>query len=175
MSKWNRPCRLKKVEVKIKLYDGIMPQKQHTGDAAFDLYVPRDTELKTGRQVIDLGFALSLAHGFAALVQPRSGFSSKGIEVWYKKDEGQGGSFASDPHYRLDADVIVGLVDENYRGHVGAIVNVKRPIAENERIVIGKGVRIAQLRIVEVPQAEFVEVEALDDTERKSGFGSTGT
>lgn len=33
------------MEVKIQLNGGIMPQKQHVGDAAFDLYVPEDVEL----------------------------------------------------------------------------------------------------------------------------------
>lgn len=33
------------MEVKIKLNGGLMPQKQHEGDAAFDLYVPEDVEL----------------------------------------------------------------------------------------------------------------------------------
>lgn len=33
------------IAVKIKLNDGMMPQKQHEGDAAFDLYVPENVEL----------------------------------------------------------------------------------------------------------------------------------
>ena len=151
------------MEVKIKLYDGIMPHKQHTGDAAFDLYAPRDIRLKPGRQVIDLGFALELPHGYAATIQPRSGLSIKGMEA----------KINSVTH-NIDADVIRGLVDECYRGHVGVILKVVEPDARF--YIIPKGTRIAQMQIVSVPDVELSEVEALSETDRgQNGFGSTGT
>ena len=143
-----------------------MPQKQHTGDAAFDLYVPRDTELKPGRQVLDLGFALELPHGFAATIQPRSGLSIKGMEVKDKR--------GSDNILHIDADIIRGLVDECYRGHVGVIFKVFDTNASC--YFIPKGTRIAQMQIVSVPDIELVESEELSETDRgQNGFGSTGT
>jgi dUTPase len=69
------------IPVKIKLNGGMMPQKQHEGDAAFDVFVPEDVILRHGRQIIDLKFSIELPIGYAATIQPRSGFSSKGIEV----------------------------------------------------------------------------------------------
>lgn len=107
------------MEIKIKLDGGIMPKKAHKNDAAFDLYVPSDVSLHTGRQVVDLRFSLELPHGYAATIQPRSGFSSRGIEC-----------DSNGCIYRLDADVIRGLIDENYRGSVGVIVKVNEPNVE---------------------------------------------
>lgn len=92
-----------------------MPQKQHKGDAAFDLYVPEDVELIPRRQKIDMGFALELPKGKAAIIQPRSGCSLKGIEVWNK--------VTGQVRY-IDADVKIGLVDSNYRKNVGTILQV---------------------------------------------------
>lgn len=148
-----------------------MPQKQHEGDAAFDLYVPEDTEIHSMRQVIDLKFGLELPKGYAATIQPRSGFSAKGLEVEVDRSKID----LPDVDYRLDADVIRGLVDENYRGDVGVIVRVHEPFTLGERLIIKKGTRIAQMQIVEVPQVELVKVEELSDTDRgNGGFGSTG-
>lgn len=159
------------IPVKVKFNGGIMPKKQHEGDAAFDLYVPEDVELHSRRQVIDLQFSLELPKGYAATIQPRSGFSAKGIGVEINR------SHIDLPNldYRLDADVVRGLVDENYRGNVGVIVRVHEPFTLGERLIIKKGTRIAQMQIVEVPQVELIEVEELSDTDRgNGGFGSTG-
>ena len=162
-------------QVKIKLNGGIMPTKGSEFAAAYDLYVPEDTELKYGRQVIDLKFSIELPHGYAAIIQPRSGFSCKGMQVqamirlwWFMLL----GVFSKEK--RVDADVIVGLVDEDYRNNVGALVKSNYlPIFR--KAVIPKGTRIAQMRIVQVPQSELLEVEELDMTKnRGGGYGHTG-
>lgn len=57
------------MEVKIKLNGGIMPQKQHKGDAAYDLYVPEDVPIFFGRMLVDMKFALELPEGKAAIIQ----------------------------------------------------------------------------------------------------------
>lgn len=152
-----------------------MPKKATAGAAAFDLYVPQDTTLANGRQVIDLGFSMELPHGYAATIQPRSGFSSKGIEVDRKFVE-DGVCLDIEKGVRVNGDVIRGLIDEDYRGNVGVIVNVTFKPKPYETMVIKKGTRIAQMQIVEVPQVELIEVEELSDTERgEGGFGHTGT
>ena len=159
------------MKIKIKNYFGIIPKKAHDNDAAFDLYAPNDIELKHGRQVVDLGFAIELPHGYAATIQPRSGFSCKGMEVAFYRNQDL---FSGQP-INIDADVIRGLVDENYRGHVGVIVKVNSKVYENTRLVITKGTRIAQMQIVEVPDMEFEEVDELGSSDRaEGGFGSTG-
>lgn len=162
-------------QVKIKLNGGIMPTKGSEYAAAYDVYAPENIELKYGRQVIDLKFQIELQHGYAAIIQPRSGFSCKGMQVhamiryfWLLVL----GFFSREQ--RVDADVIVGLVDEDYRGNAGVIVksNFKSFI---RKAIIPKGTRIAQMRIVRVPDTELIEVEELDMTKnRGGGYGHTG-
>ena len=162
-------------QVKIKLNGGIMPTKGSEYAAAYDVYAPENIELKYGRQVIDLKFQIELPHGYAAIIQPRSGFSCKGMQVhamiryfWLLVL----GLFSREQ--RVDADVIVGLVDEDYRGNAGVIVksNFKSFI---RKAIIPKGTRIAQMRIVRVPDTELIEVEELDMTKnRGGGYGHTG-
>lgn len=151
-----------------------MPKKATEGSAAFDLYVPEDVVLKNGRQIIDMKFSLELPHGYAATIQPRSGFSAKGLEATKVFIDG---SFSADAEsgVRVDGDVIRGLVDEDYRGSVGVIVKASIKGHPYEKMVIKKGTRIAQMQIVEVPQVELIEVEELSETNRgEGGFGHTG-
>ena len=162
-------------QVKIKLNGGIMPTKGSEFAAAYDLYVPEHTELKYGRQVIDLKFSIELPNGYAAIIQPRSGFTCKGMPVqamirsfWFAVC----GIFSREE--RVDADVMVGLVDEDYRDNVGALVksNYKSFF---RKAFLPKGTRIAQMRIVRVPDTELKDVVRLDMTKnRGGGYGHTG-
>ncbi len=162
-------------QVKIKLNGGIMPTKGSEFAAAYDLYVPENIELKYGRQVIDLKFSIELPHGYAAIIQPRSGFACKGMAVhtmtksfWLLAL----GIFSREQ--RIDADVIVGLIDEDYRNNVGALVksNYKSLF---RKAFLPKGTRIAQMRIVKVPETSLIEVEELDMSKnRGGGYGHTG-
>lgn len=161
-------------QIKIKLNGGIMPRKQHEGDAAYDLYVPEDIEIHYGRQVIDMKFAIELPKGKAAIIQPRSGCSLRGIEVSETQLE-----LGFEPEERsIDADVKIGLIDSNYRKNVGTILQVREPARISskgmERWYLKKGSRISQMRIVDVPETELVEVRELSESERNGGFGSTG-
>lgn len=152
-----------------------MPSKANPTDACYDLYVPDDVILRSGRQVIDLRFSLELPSGYAAIIKPRSGFSSKGIEV--QRYNINGGSMKlMDESFRLDADVLMGTVDAKYRDNVGVILKVWRYVYFNERFVLPKGTRIAQMQIQEIPDTEIVEVDELDMTDnRGGGFGHTGS
>jgi dUTPase len=162
-------------QVKIKLNGGIMPTKGSGYAAAYDVYAPENIELKHGRQVVDLKFQIELPNGYAAIIQPRSGFASKGMMVhamvkyfvlmilgFFSKE------------IRIDADVIVGLIDEDYRGNAGVIIksNFKSFV---RRAIIPKGTRIAQMRIVKVPDTELLETESIDMSKnRGGGYGHTG-
>lgn len=154
-----------------------MPKKVHPSDAAFDLYVPEDVVLQHGRQIINLKFSIELPIGYAATIQPRSGFSSKGIEVeeYFDDPFGEGADINT---VRVDGDVLRGLVDSGYRGNVGVILNIHSLGAiynEDYCHILKKGTRIAQMQIVEVPQVELVEVEVLSEADRgERGFGSSG-
>lgn len=150
------------MEVKIKkLRDtAIMPTKATDGAAAYDLYVPEDTTVHMGRNVIKLGIAMQLPADYAAEVEPRSGYSSKGFE----------GVTLSGTERRFDCDVKHGLIDEDYRGEVGVIIrNCDEPF------IVKRGQRIAQMIIHKIDQTTLVEVAELDATRRGTdGFGSTG-
>ena len=102
------------------------------------------------RTIVKTGIFIELPVGFEAQVRPRSGLAfKKGITV-------------------LNSP---GTVDADYRGEVGVIlVNLSA-----EEFVIEDGERIAQMIIAKHEQADWVEVETLDETERGAGgFGSTG-
>ncbi len=153
------------IPVKVKLNGGMMPQKQHVGDAAFDLYVPDDVPIVFGRMLVDMKFAMELPYGKAAIIQPRSGCSLKGLEVFNDKGESM----------YINADVKIGLVDSNYRKNVGTILQVRDSFAVIEGgWYFKKGSRISQMRIVDVPDVELIEAESLSETERDGGFGTTG-
>ena len=48
-----------------KLHEGaVLPKKATEGSAAYDLYVPEDTIIKPGRQIIPLGFAMEMQLGY---------------------------------------------------------------------------------------------------------------
>lgn len=67
--------------------------------------------------------------------------------------------------------VPTGTIDSDYRGEIGVVVyNLSR-----EPYTIKTGERIAQLVISPVIQAEWQQVDSLDETDRgEGGFGSTG-
>ena len=103
------------------------------------------------RRLIPTGLHIALPAGYEAQVRPRSGLAlKKGITV-------------------LNSP---GTVDADYRGEVGVLlINLSQ-----EDFVVNDGERIAQMVIARHEQAEFVEVEVLDETERgEGGYGHTGT
>ena len=102
------------------------------------------------RTMVPTGLFIALPEGYEAQIRPRSGLAAKhGITV------------TNAP----------GTVDADYRGEVCVLlVNLSK-----EPFVINPGERIAQMVIARHEKAEWVEVEALDETERGAGgFGSTG-
>ena len=163
-------------EVKIKLNGGIMPVKATAGAAAYDLYVPEDVMItRWPRQIVGMKFSLELPEGYAATIQPRSGFSAKGIEVEEQSLQGDGSIKIET--VRIDGDVVRGLIDADYRGDVGVILRFScdYTYSKVQKFVIKKGTRIAQMQIIKVPQVELVEVDELSETDRgEGGFGSTG-
>jgi dUTP pyrophosphatase len=94
---------------------------------------------------------VAIPEGHAGLVTPRSGLAAK-----------HGITIVNTP----------GLVDAGYRGELRVILhNTDR----EEPFVVEPGMRIAQLVVVAVPEAELSEVDELPPSERgESGFGSSG-
>ena len=103
------------------------------------------------RALIPTGFAMALPPGFEAQVRPRSGLAAK-----------NGVTVLNTP----------GTVDSDYRGEVKVIlINLG-----DEPFTIERNMRMAQMIIAPVVQAQLQAVTSLDETARGSGgFGSTGT
>lgn len=102
------------------------------------------------RCLVPTGLFIALPQGHEAQIRPRSGLAiKKGITV-------------------LNSP---GTIDADYRGEICIIlVNLS-----TETFVIEDGERIAQMVIARHEQAEWEQVEVLDETERGGGgFGHTG-
>lgn len=102
------------------------------------------------RKLIPTGLYIELPEGYEAQMRPRSGLAL---------NEGLG--LLNSP----------GTIDADYRGEIGVIVvNLS-----NDIITIEDGERICQMVIHRVEQAEWLEIEALSESERgEGGFGHTG-
>ena len=128
------------------------PQRQTPGSAGLDLAACLDAPvtIEPGKtEFIPLGFAAELPPGCAAFVFSRSGLGArKGVVV------APG----------------VGVIDSDYRGEwlvpLRNTSDVTYTVAPQERI--------AQAVLLPVLAADFVEAQALSDTQRGTGgFGST--
>ena len=130
-----------------------LPAYQTEGSAGMDLYAAIDVDriIEPGAfALLPCGFALAIPFGYEGQVRPRSGLALKhGIAV-------------------LNAP---GTIDSDYRGEVG-IVLINHGAAP---FLVTRGMRIGQLVIGRVEQAELTEVSDLPDTERgQGGYGHTG-
>ena len=132
--------------------DAVLPERAYSGDAGLDLSACERVELAPGeRAVVGTGLAVAIPEGFAGFVQPRSGLADR-----------HGISIVNAP----------GLIDSGYRGELKVIL---LNTDADERFVVEPGMRVAQLVVLEVPELELVETEALPVTERGvRGHGSSG-
>lgn len=134
------------------LFTGAAPVYAHPGDAGADLVSTETAVLEPGeRATLGTGLAIALPDGYAAFVVPRSGLAAK-----------HGITIVNSP----------GTVDAGYRGEIRVtLLNTDA----REPYTVTAGDRIAQLVVMPVTRARFVEVERLPGSDRGSGgFGSTG-
>ena len=130
-----------------------LPQYATEQSAGLDLRANLDgpVELKPlERKLIPTGLYMALPKGYEAQVRPRSGLAiKKGITV-------------------LNSP---GTIDADYRGEICVIlINLS-----DQPFLINDGERIAQMVIARHEQAEWEQVDVLDQTERGAGgFGHSG-
>lgn len=165
---------MNKVRIKLLSEGARMPEKAHSGDAGFDVFLPKDTVIYPGRQRIPLDFAIELPEWHQAQVEPKSGNSTYGIEGYlYLFENPQTGDKERGTIKRFNMDVIHGKIDSNYRGNVCVIVNSY----EDRPFHLERGTKIAQMTIYELPHIDgFEQTETLSATDRgDNGFGSSGS
>lgn len=142
--------------IKVKIINksnNKLPEYATPGSAGLDLRADIESPITLKpfeRALIPTGNFIQLPHGYEGQVRPRSGLAlKKGLTV-------------------LNAP---GTLDEDFTGNVGVIlINLG-----SEKQTIEPGERIAQLVISNYEQAELVEVEALEKTERgEGGYGHSG-
>ncbi len=130
------------------------PAYATTGSAGLDLRACIEAPIAIApgtTHLIPTGMALHLADpGYAAVLLPRSGLGHK---------------------HGIVLGNLVGLIDSDYQGQVFVSVWNRG----HESFELQPLERIAQLVIVPVARAEFVEVETFASSDRGAGgFGSTG-
>ena len=102
------------------------------------------------RTLISTGLHMAIPPGFEVQIRPRSGLALK-----------HGITLPNSP----------GTIDSDYRGVVGVIMLNTGAVTFD----VTHGMRIAQMVVAPVVQAQFEMADSLEDTSRgKGGFGSTG-
>lgn len=167
--------RVIQVPIELTSEGAKIPQYANLGDGAVDLYAPEDFTIGPGEtKIIPCDIRVALPYGYAFLIHPRSGLSAK---------------------TKLRVANSVGLVDSQYKGVIGVILENVEPrikdisyefddkgrpvitsIEHGQSYSISKGERFAQMRLVEVPSASFFQVDSVDGIgdDRGGGFGSSG-
>ncbi|MBR9691186.1 dUTP diphosphatase [Candidatus Woesearchaeota archaeon] len=135
-----------------KVEDVKLPSYAHPGDAGMDLFSAESLVLKPGeRKVVSTGIKMAIPEGYESQIRPKSGLAAK-----------HGISIVNTP----------GTIDAGYRGVVGVILINHG----NEDFAVEKDMKIAQMVINKIENADIEEVNELDGTSRgEGGFGSTGT
>ena len=128
-------------------------QRATSGSAGFDLVAAIEQEIiikPSETRLIPAGFSLEMPNNFEAQVRPRSGIALKNSVTVLNSP---------------------GTIDSDYRGEVGVIL-INHSI---DNFSILRGMRIAQIIFLKLPEIEIVESQKLSKTKRNDGgFGSTG-
>ena len=164
------------VRIPCQLEEGVsIPTYAHKTDAGLDIYAREEITIAPGEtRIIPTGIRMAIPEGYAILIQPRSGQSAT---------------------TKLRIANTPGLIDSGYRNEIGVIIeNIEPPfkdieyefddkgeihiksILHGQAYTIVEGQRFAQMRLVQVPKAEFVKVESVGEIgeDRGGGFGSSG-
>ena len=137
-------------------FEGLdLPAYETIGSAGMDVRAAVSQEdpilLQAGeRAMIPTGLSVAIPQGYEIQVRPRSGLAAK---------------------HGLTCLNTPGTIDSDYRGEIKVIlINLGQ-----DAFTIQRGERIAQLVLAPVTQLAWMEVDALDETDRGAGgFGPTG-
>lgn len=142
-------------EVGIKIEEGVtVPAYASTDAAGADVraYLAQEIVIMPGCSArIPTGIRFEIPQGYEIQVRPRSGLAA---------------------NYQVTVLNTPGTIDADYRGELQIIlINHGK-----EAFTVTNDMRIAQVVLAPVVQANFVHVETLAETARGSGgFGHTGT
>lgn len=126
-----------------------LPTKGSPAAAGYDIYMPEPGQI-FGRTtvMVGLGFAAKVPDGHVALLLPRSGWGSKGLDLMNT----------------------CGVIDSDYTGEWKAKLRDKTAMGIEWNV----GERLLQFLVVPVLSIVPELVDSLDETERGAGgFGST--
>jgi len=125
--------------------DARLPERATGGSTGYDLHACLDGELSVGQEptLVPTGLAIEAPAGFDVQVRPRSGLSSKGVQVTF------------------------GTIDSDYRGELLVTMSV---LPYRGPHTVRPGDRIAQLVVSRAAEIEVVEAEALGPSERDGGI-----
>lgn len=149
---------MKKIQVRVwheLAHDKGLPFYATAGAAGMDIIANQTVHLEAKEtKLIPTGLFVSIPEGYEIQIRPRSGMSLK---------------------TKLRVANAPGTIDSDYLGEIQVIMeNTSGSIATT----VGRGERIAQMVLCEVPQIQWIEVSSKDQlgtTERGAGgFGSTG-
>ena len=146
-----------------------LPKYAHKGDAGFDLRanveeIKNDNYLFNairfnattiilnpgGSVLIPTGLYMAIPEGYELQIRPRSGLALK---------------------YGITVVNTPGTIDAVYRGNIGVILKNDG----TEPFIIEQGDRIAQGVLNKVEEANLIETDSLDETDRSdSGYGKSG-
>ena len=141
------------INVKKLRENAVIPKIATPGSAAADLCACIDKAVvipARGSAVIPTGIAIAVPEGFGAFIFARSGLGIK---------------------HGIAPRNCVGVIDSDYRGEMCVgLMNTS-----DVDYTVNPGDRIAQMAIMPVAAARFIECEELSETERGTGgLGSTG-
>ena len=133
--------------------DVELPVYKTSGASGMDLmaFLEEPIRIAPNRSyLVPTGLSMAFSEDYEIQIRPRSGLAAKN---------------------NITVLNTPGTIDADYRGEIKVIlINLS-----NEKFIIEKGLRIAQMVVCPIIQAKLEEVSELDDTVRgKGAFGSTG-
>jgi len=145
----------------VELKSGILVQST-TDAAGFDIIYPYDQPFKLypyRLHKVPVGVVTQMAENMVGICKEKSGLALKGVEL-------HGGVI--DHHYADEWNAILRFVPPER-----TLFNWEEPI---EPIVITKGMKVAQVIFVDLPQLTLIgEGFRLEEVRRTGGLGSTGS